>query len=385
MERRECGAIAQETLTMDDVIRFPARTKPLSAAEALDRIGDMGVVEAASVADLGRSWDWKRERTSKALMRWQAAGEIEREDRPDGSIVIRVPGAVPAGIPAGNPAGTVLAGVQFQSVPAVAAAAPSVPAPMQQPEWRTVVPPVERPAKRDVTTLVIALALACVSAGFSIIGLTSVFVGAFWAVIAMGMVLEAGKLRAVALIGMGRGSRALRAALLALVAVLMGLNAIGCYGFLARAHIGHQVEGDIAVAARLSDIDGRIAVQTTTLADIDRRLGQIDGAIEKSMGQGKVNGAIALANAERGSRSQLQVDRMAAGRILTELKVEKAAVEGQRRIVEADLGPVRYLASLIGASDQDVLRYFILVVALLLDPAAVLLLLAATRSTAPRT
>ena len=44
------------------------------------------------------------------------------------------------------------------------------------------------------------------------------------------------------------------------------------------------------------------------------------------------------------------------------------------------MGPVRYLALLLGANDQDVLRWFILVVALLLDPAAVLLLLAATRA-----
>ena len=43
------------------------------------------------------------------------------------------------------------------------------------------------------------------------------------------------------------------------------------------------------------------------------------------------------------------------------------------------VGPVRYLATLLGAKDDDALRYFILVVALL-DPAAVLLLLAATRT-----
>ena len=65
---------------------------------------------------------------------------------------------------------------------------------------------------------------------------------------------------------------------------------------------------------------------------------------------------------------------------LAGLQVEKAAVEGERRTVEADLGPVRYLATLLGANDEDVLRYFILVVAPLLDPAAVLLLLAATRT-----
>ena len=37
--------------------------------------------------------------------------------------------------------------------------------------------------------------------------------------------------------------------------------------------------------------------------------------------------------------------------------------------MEADLGPVKYLAILLGTGDEDLLRYFILVVALLLDPA----------------
>jgi hypothetical protein len=61
------------------------------------------------------------------------------------------------------------------------------------------------------------------------------------------------------------------------------------------------------------------------------------------------------------------------------LKVEKAAVEGERRTLEADWARC-YLATLLGANDEDVLRYFVLVVALLLDPAAVLLLFAATRT-----
>jgi hypothetical protein len=52
------------------------------------------------------------------------------------------------------------------------------------------------------------------------------------------------------------------------------------------------------------------------------------------------------------------------------------ALDGKKAKVAADLGPVKYLATLPGAGDQDVLRYFILLVALLLDPAAVLLLLA---------
>jgi hypothetical protein len=49
---------------------------------------------------------------------------------------------------------------------------------------------------------------------------------------------------------------------------------------------------------------------------------------------------------------------------LADLKIEKAAVEGERRKVEAGLGPVRYLATLLGADNEAVLRWFILVVAL---------------------
>jgi hypothetical protein len=40
---------------------------------------------------------------------------------------------------------------------------------------------------------------------------------------------------------------------------------------------------------------------------------------------------------------------------------------------------VKYLAALFGQADEVALRWFILMVALLLDPAAVLLLLTATR------
>jgi hypothetical protein len=54
---------------------------------------------------------------------------------------------------------------------------------------------------------------------------------------------------------------------------------------------------------------------------------------------------------------------------VADLKVEKAAVEGERRTVEADLGPARYLATLIGADNETVLRWFILIVALLLEQA----------------
>jgi hypothetical protein len=78
-------------------------------------------------------------------------------------------------------------------------------------------------------------------------------------------------------------------------------------------------------------------------------------------------------NGVRPSANSLADKLTVEAKALADLKVEKAAVEGERRKVEADLGPVRYLATLIGADNETVLRWFILVVALLLDPAAVAL------------
>ncbi len=231
-----------------------------------------------------------------------------------------------------------------------------------------------------VATLTAALALATVSGGFSVYGMTSIFTGALYPVIGMGAALELGKLSAVAWLGHRQGSASwgLKASLAMLVAVLMGLNAVGAYGFLAKAHIASALAGDLAVAGRSADTDARLSMQAGVVADLDRRIAQIDKAVETATSKGRTSSAIALVDNQRKTRADLVAQRTNEARTLASLQVEKAAVDGERRKVEADLGPVRYLATLLGTGDQDVLRWFILVVASLLDPAAVLLLLAAT-------
>ncbi len=144
-----------------------------------------------------------------------------------------------------------------------------------------------------------------------------------------------------------------------------------------------------ATAASLADINGRIEVATTTLANIDKQLGQIDGAIEGAIARGRTNAAMALAGDQRRNRTDLQVERLAAGRTLADLKVERAKIdpspgskkedESKAKEVEVELGPVRHLAALLGADSDTALRWFMLVVACLLDPLAVLLLLAASQ------
>jgi hypothetical protein len=160
-----------------------------------------------------------------------------------------------------------------------------------------------------------------------------------------------------------------------LVAVLRERNAIGAYGFLAKAHIGHAVVGDVGMVGRAADIEARLSVQA--VADLDRRVGQ------NRSGSGHGNATRA---GERGHqlgqvpalvRGKLAAERIRRGKVLADLQVARANIEGEWAMVEADLAPMRYLATLMGAGEKDVQRHFTLIVALLLDPSAVLLLLAA--------
>src|SRR5215470_9488963 len=150
-----------------------------------------------------------------------------------------------------------------------------------------------------------------------------------------GIALELGKLRAVTWIGRNSLSPTwgLKGALAVLVIFLMGLNVVGAFGFLAKAHIGHEVEGDIAVASRAADIEGRISVQADLVADLDRRIGQIDGAVEKSTAKGRTNAAMQLAADQRRNRAELAAQRDQANKVLAELKIEKAKVDGDRKVV----------------------------------------------------
>src|SRR5258705_6452651 len=62
----------------------------LTEQEALNALRQAGVIEAASITAVGEGWNWERSRTSKAVIRWERAGRIEREPGTGRKIVIRM-------------------------------------------------------------------------------------------------------------------------------------------------------------------------------------------------------------------------------------------------------------------------------------------------------
>lgn len=250
----------------------------------------------------------------------------------------------------------------------------------------TVTPRSTTPVK--LAAFIVALALACVSATISIHGLTAIFAGAFWPVIAMGTGLEAGKLVGAAWLTENWHSAPSlqRLVLVAMIAVLMGLNAVCVFGFLMRAHLDHMATIELVLADKAADTEARLAIQVQTVADLDRRIAQIDAAVEESTRLGRPVGAMTIADQKRRDRVDIVVAaRQREAQSLSGLRIDKAKIDAQRRRTEADVGPVRYLADLIGAPASDLerpVRLLTLALVAVFDPMAVALLLAAGAHTA---
>ena len=87
-----------------------------------------------------------------------------------------------------------------------------------------------------------------------------------------------------------------------------------------------------------------------------------------------------IADQKRRDRADIVAARQREARTLASLQIEKAKIDAERRRAEADVGPVRYLAELIGTPATDLerpVRLLTLVLVAVLDPMAVALLLAA--------
>jgi chromosome segregation ATPase len=101
-----------------------------------------------------------------------------------------------------------------------------------------------------ITTLISALSISLIAAYFSIIGLATIFPGSMYAVIAMGSVLEIGKI--IASIWLHKNwsvaPRMIKVYLFSAIVVLMGITSMGIFGFLSKSHIEHEQNTEKSIA-----------------------------------------------------------------------------------------------------------------------------------------
>lgn len=114
---------------------------------------------------------------------------------------------------------------------------------------------------------------------------------------------------------------------------------------------------------------------TAHVADLDRRLGQIDTAIETAAKRGKTNTALSAIESQRKACMALAGERNEAAGTLAALQVEHASVAAKDRQFETEAAPIRYVAELIGADtdSEPEIRWLIALMVLCCDPLAIAL------------
>jgi len=240
-------------------------------------------------------------------------------------------------------------------------------------------------------TLLVALSLSSVAAWYSIIGLTAIFAGAVIPVIIMGSILEVGKITTTVWLRKywHRASWVLKLYLVPAVIALALLTSMGIFGFLSKAHMDQGItSGD--VQAKLALYDEKIKTQRDNIELARKALTQMDNQVDQRLSRGdsenSAERAVQIRRQQAGERAKLQKDIGEAQSIIAKLNEERAPIAAENRKVEAEVGPIKYIAALIYGDTADnntlegAVRWVIILLVIVFDPLAIALVLAANAS-----
>ncbi len=236
-------------------------------------------------------------------------------------------------------------------------------------------------------TFLSAISISVIAAGYSIVGLATLFAGAVVPIIAMGSALEVGKLVAASWLYHNWNSdvpRSLKAYLFSAIIVLIFITSLGIFGFLSKAHLD-QVKPTSGNNIKIELIDKQISQQNLIIERAEKQITLLDKALEVYIDKEYVSKGLKERKKQEEERNTLNTAINEASDKIAELTNQKANLSLEQDKIEAEVGPIKYVAELIyGEQAQDnfdkAVRFVILILIFVFDPLAVLLLIAANIS-----
>lgn len=236
----------------------------------------------------------------------------------------------------------------------------------------------------DYLVLAVALILSGVAAYYSVVGLASIFSGAFFSIVLMGSALELGKLVAASWLyrNWEEAPKLIKYYLVTAVVILMFITSMGIFGYLSKAHLETSASMTSDVSAQLQTLNDTIESKTNTKVLVDRQIQNIDNTLVKYIELGSVTKGLQEKRRLDGERKQLEQERKAVEQELVQLKADKNKLESEIKKIEVEVGPLKYIAELVYGSDAEshfdsAVRLVIIILILVFDPLAVILLIAA--------
>lgn len=235
--------------------------------------------------------------------------------------------------------------------------------------------------------LISALALSGAAAYYAIVGLTAIFAAAVIPIIIMGSILEVSKLVVASWLyrNWSITPHIMKFYFLCAIFVLMLLTSLGIFGFLSKAHLDQGVPtGDIV--ARVAIIDEKIKTERENIETNKKTLAQLDVQINELISRTTddkgINRSLQIRSRQKQERKELTTEIQASQLLVAKLNIERAPIATELRQVEAEVGPIKYIAALIYGDSADAsllessVRIVILMIVFVFDPLAVLMLIA---------
>lgn len=243
-----------------------------------------------------------------------------------------------------------------------------------------------------IFTLCVGLSISIIAEYYSIVGLLAIFPTSPISIAIMGVTLALGKITAAVWlkINWNKAPILYKIYLIPAIIFLSFLTAIGCYGFLSKAHLD-QTAPTAGIAAQVSLLDERIGTEKENINVARKALQQLDKTIDetiaRSTSEESVTRAANLRRSQQAERRRLQTDIENAQNNISKFTQERQPLAAQLRAVEAEVGPIKYIAALIyGDSSLDnnllerAVRWVIIIIVAVFDPLALILIIAAQQS-----
>ena len=243
----------------------------------------------------------------------------------------------------------------------------------------------------SLITLAVALSLSVIAAYYSIAGLAAIFAAAVIPIMIMGSILELAKV--VVTIWLHeywvRARWLMKLYLVSAVIMLMLITSMGIFGFLSKAHSDQSlVSGDSQ--AKVSIFDEKIRTAKDNVDANRKALKQMDEAVDQVMGRSAdekgADKAVSIRRSQAKERARLLSEIDTEQKTIAKLNEEAAPLRAEFRKIEAEVGPIKYIAALIYGDNPDAnvlekaVRWVIILLVCVFDPLAIMMLLASTES-----
>jgi hypothetical protein len=165
------------------------------------------------------------------------------------------------------------------------------------------------------------------------------------------------------------------------VVVLIFITSMGIFGFLSKAHIDQTITvGDNSL--EIAQIETRIDRQEKRVDDAELVISQLDDQIQTLIEYDRIRGdegSISTREKQKDERAELNSIIDSSMEEIATLNKEKLVLSKEQIELEAEVGPLKYIAELIygdNAKDHfdEAVRWVILLLIFVFDPLAVLLL-----------